>query len=410
MRGLVVDVIILRSEYFVLFAVIFSRQPDSDVHIPSSLENLNTMQLKFLSLAVLGTIALTATAATANTSGETVFTSSNETAGNRILAFQDNANGKLTLKYSVPTGGTGTGGGLGNQNAVELSDNKRWLLTVNAGSNDVSVFDTWQGQLKLTDRVSSNGQRPVSVTTQGNLVYVVNATSSNVSGFYLNPYSGKLNPLPNSSRALSAATTGPAQVSFSPNGRFVVVTEKATNTIATFPVNQRGYLGAAQFNKSAGVTPFGFTFNRRGDLFVSEANGGPANPNGSSLSSYDLTYAGKLKAISPVTKDNQTAACWVVLTKNGRYAYVTNTASGTISSFRVNPEGQLNLLQSVSASTGTGSAPIDMAFSNDSKELYVLSGGTSGQIGGFEVKPDGSLKAKPGADGVPRSATGLVVR
>jgi 6-phosphogluconolactonase len=390
-----------------LFAMIFSRQPNPDVHISSSVENLPTMQSKFISLAVISTIALTATAATANNSSETVFTSSNETTGNRILAFQDDANGKLKLKYSVPTGGTGTGSGLGNQNALELSANKRWLLTVNAGSNDVTVFDTWQGQLKQTDRASSNGTRPVSITMKGNLVYVVNAGSSDVSGFYLNQYTGKLKPLPNSTRKLSAATTAPAQVSFSPDGRFVVVTEKATNTIATFPVNYNGYLGNATFNKSAGVTPFGFTFSR-GNLFVSEANGGAAN--GSSLSSYDVTRSGGLKPISPVTKTNQTAACWVVITNNGKYAYVTNTASGTISSFRVKPEGQLSLLQSISASTGTGSAPIDMAFSRDSKELYVLNGGTSGQLGGFAVKADGSLVSKPGADGVPRSATGLVVR
>jgi 6-phosphogluconolactonase len=390
-----------------LFAVTSGKRLNPDVHISSSVENLTTMQSKFISLAVIGAIALTATAATAHTSGETVFTSSNETTGNRILAFQDDANGKLKLKYSVPTGGTGTGGGLGNQNALELSANKRWLLSVNAGSNDVSVFDTWQGQLKQTDRASSNGTRPVSVTMKGNLVYVVNAGSSDVSGFYLNQYTGKLKPLPNSTRKLSAATTAPAQVSFSPGGHFVIVTEKATNTIATFPVKYNGYLGNATFNKSAGVTPFGFTFSR-GNLFVSEANGGAAN--GSSLSSYDLTRSGSLNAISPVTKTNQTAACWVVITQNGKYAYVTNTGSGTISSFTVGAKGQLNLLQSVSGSTGAGSGPLDLAFSRDSKELYVLSGGTSGQIGGFEVKADGSLKPKAGADGVPASATGLVVR
>jgi hypothetical protein len=40
----------------------------------------------------------------------------------------------------------------------------------------------------------------------------------------------------------------------------------------------------------------------------------------------------------------------------------------------------------------------------------VLSGGTSGQIGGFSVNADGSLTAKPSAGGVPANATGLVVR
>jgi 6-phosphogluconolactonase len=370
------------------------------------------MQSKILATTVLSIITLSATAATANTrpTAETVFTSSNETTGNRILAFQDDANGQLKLKYSVPTGGTGTGGGLGNQNALELSRDRRWLLSVNAGSNDVSVFDTWQNSLKLTDRVSSNGQRPVSVTLRGNLVYVVNAGSSNVSGFYFNPFTGKLKPIANSSKALSATTTAPAQVSFSPGGNFVVVTEKATNKIATFPVSYGGTLGTPMFNESAGKTPFGFAFDRRGHLLVSEAAMGAAGA--SSLSSYNLARSGGLKAISPVAKTNQTAACWVVVTPNGKYAYVTNTASGTISGYRVSENGQLTLLNpdGLTATTGAGSGPIDMVLSRDGKEMYVLNGGTSGLIGGFTIKADGSLVAKTGATGVPMSATGLVVR
>ncbi|MBE9031750.1 beta-propeller fold lactonase family protein [filamentous cyanobacterium LEGE 11480] len=377
------------------------------------------MQFKFLPLAVMGTVAFTTTAPMASHATprqrrvETVFTSSNETSGNRILAFQEDRSGRLQLKYSIPTGGTGTGGGLGNQSAIKFSPGRRWLLSVNAGSNDVSVFDSWKGKLKLTDRVSSNGERPVSVAVQGNFVYVVNAGSNSVSGFRLNRFTGKLKPLPNSSRALSSDNTAPAQVSFTPNGRALIVTEKATQKIASFPIERNGYLGQATFNQSSGQTPFGFAFNRRGQLFVSEAAGGA--PGASSLSSYNVRRQGRnrgqLTAITPSSPTNQTAACWVVITRNGRYAYTTNTGSGTITGYRINRRGQLSLLNpdGLTANTGEGSAPLDMALSRNNRELYVLNSGTN-TIGAFDVNRDGSLTAKAGAEGLPQGSTGLAVR
>ena len=374
------------------------------------------MKFKFIPLAVMTTLTFTAaTTPTAEANFRprrralTVFTSSNETSGNRILAFRKNRRGELKLQYSIPTGGTGTGGGLGNQSAVKLSPSRRWLLTVNAGSNDISVFDARKGKLRLADRISSNGERPVSVTVQGSLVYVVNAGSNNVSGFRLNRFTGQLKPLPNSSRALSSDNTAPAQVSLTPNGRFLIVTEKATNRIATFPVNRFGYLGQATFNDSPGQTPFGFAFNRRGRLFISEAAGG--TPNASSLSSYRrVRRPGTLKVITPASPTNQTAACWVVVTRNGRYAYVTNTGSGTISGYRIDRQGKLSLLDAdgITASTGEGSAPLDMELSRNSRKLFVLNG--VGEIRSFRVNQDGSLTAKNRVAGIPTSATGLAVR
>ena len=45
-----------------------------------------------------------------------------------IAVYNRAADGALTLSGMVPTGGAGTGGGLGNQGGVILSRDGRWLL------------------------------------------------------------------------------------------------------------------------------------------------------------------------------------------------------------------------------------------------------------------------------------------
>ncbi len=112
----------------------------------------------------------------------------------------------------MKTGGTGTGAGLGSQDAVALSENERWLLAVNAGSDDVSVFEVQQRGLRLVDRANAGASQPISVAIHGSLVYVVNTGSDAISGFTLSRR-GQLEPLAGSTRALSQTGVGPAEIS-----------------------------------------------------------------------------------------------------------------------------------------------------------------------------------------------------
>ena len=192
----------------------------------------------------------------------------------------------------------------------------------------------------LEDVASSRGVRPISVTSHGRLVYVLNAgggaTPANIAGFWR--FGGDLIPLPGSSRPLSAALPDPAQVEFSPDGRRLVVTEKGTNRIVTYAVGFLGYAGAPQVSPSAGQTPFGFAFAGRRHLIVSEAFGGA--PDASVLSSYALGPGGGVTPIDPNVATTETAACWVVVTGNGRYAYTTNTGSASVSGYAVGARRQ----------------------------------------------------------------------
>jgi 6-phosphogluconolactonase (cycloisomerase 2 family) len=332
-----------------------------------------------------------------------VYLATNDAAGNEVLRFARAADGSLSPPRAFATEGRGTGGGLGNQGGLILSHDDRQLLVVNAGSNELSLFAVRPDGLELLDRVASGGERPVSVTERSGLVYVLNAGGSgNITGFVLDE--DELHPLTNSTRPLSSEAAGAAQVEFSPDGRLLVVTEKATNKISTYKVDEDGLAAGPTVQSSVGKTPFGFAFDQRGTLVVSEAFGGA--PSASALSSYRVTVAGQLRVVSRSVGTTQTAACWVVITENGRFAYTSNTGSGTISGYRLRPDGRLVLLDATGVTATTGAGPIDLALASDSRFLYSLDSG-SGTISAFRVETDGHLTALPRIAGLPAGANGL---
>jgi len=246
------------------------------------------------------------------------------------------------------------------------------------------------------------------LTVHGNLLYVLNAgPPANITGFRMGHHG--LSMIDGSTRPLSGANVGPAQVQFSPNGRLLVVTEKMTNKIDTYTVGHDGMATGPMTQDSAGIEPFGFAFDGRGRLIVSEAFGG--TPNASATSSYHASQDGTIGVISASVPTHQTAACWVVVTDSGRYAYTTNTGSGTLSGYRIDHDGSLSLLNAdgVTGSTGAGSMPIDQDFSAGSRFLYVLTEG-SHHVVGFRVNHDGSLTNVDSVGSLPPSAVGLAAR
>jgi 6-phosphogluconolactonase len=96
--------------------------------------------------------------------------------------------------------------------------------------------------------------------------------------------------------------------------------------------------------------------------------------------------------ISGAVATNQRAPCWLVVTKNGRYAYTANAASSTISGFAIAPNGSLALLDpsGATAALAAGSHPLDEAVSGNGRFLYVLADGRH-TIAGYRIAEDGSL-------------------
>ena len=368
------------------------------------------MKTSFLTnyLGSLG-VGLATLVSTANADDTGVlYTTDNASAGNHVLVIT-RAGGAMSVTGTYATGGLGLGtaNGLGSQGSVLLSPDSHWLFVCNAGSGEISVFETLpRGELQLTDKVASGGGQPLSLTLNGSLLYVLNATANgnndNVTAFHFG--CGNLTMLPGSSRPLSAASTTPTQVSFSRDGDALVVTEKITGLIDTWLLGHDGMAMDQQTFMSVGTWPFGFAFGRGNRLFISEAAAGA--PNGSSVSSYELSDSGGLAVISGKVPTEQTAACWLVLTYDGRYVYTANAGSASISGFLVHRNGSLELLDNPSLPAMTGMHPADMAFSQDGRVLFSLNNG-DGTISAFGVKSDGSLEPKIGLSGLPTTSAGL---
>jgi 6-phosphogluconolactonase (cycloisomerase 2 family) len=283
---------------------------------------------------------------------------------------------------------------------VTLSTDGRHAFVVNAASHTVSTFALQAQGAVLSSVVDSGGLTPISVTEHEGIVYVLNAGGSgNVAGF--RNLQGRLVPLHDGTRGLSAAGgTNPAQVGFGHDGEVLVVTEKATSRITSFPVRRDGTLGPVSVAASSGATPFGFAFDRRDHLLVSEAVMSAA----SSYRIDDRSAAATL--ISGTVPNTQVAACWLAVTPDGRWAYTANAGTSTLSSYRVARDGRLELAAAVAASNGPNAGATDLAVTPGGRTLYALAP-RSLQVLAYRIGHDGSLSPLGAGAGLPVGTVGL---
>ena len=326
-----------------------------------------------------------------------VFTMSNETDGNEVIYFRRNHDGTLTKAGEFDTGGKGTGKSIiTSQHPIELTKDNRFLLVVNAGSDELTAFKLKKDGLERTNVVPSGGQTPASVIVrQDGLVIVLNKNngSGGLAAFWLNAH-GELTPIPGSERQLSGDPKAtPAQVEFSPSGNVVVVTELfggEKGHIVTFTVGNGGLLSQPMVHPPFGRTPFGMMFTEGGVLVASEAfEASPGNPipKAGAATSLRVKENGELEVISRSVPALGTATCWVQISKDNRFAFTTNTVSDDITTYAIGLDGSLKRLHL----TPTGKGPIGMAMSANGKFLYNLNA-DNGTISAFRVdRVDGSL-------------------
>ena len=315
-----------------------------------------------------------------------VFLMTNSDTGNEILQFVRNPNGSLVSVGKTRTGGNGTGGTtdpLASQNSLLLTSDSRYLLAVNAASGTISTFAVFGPFLIPTDVQSSGGAFPNAIAQFGNLVYVLNASgNSNVVGFDME--NGHLVRIPNATGYLTTGLSGGSSLTFSADGKVLLVSERTTGLIDSFPVNADGTLGAATLTSYPGI--FDFTTSATNDLLITV--GGPTISSTSVADNAKLTPVDNIPIFS--------GACWVVVTPKG-FVYASTGGAGIIDGYSLSKAGVLTPIGTGEAASIPGSVLLDLAVTSGGGFLYSLNSG-NGAIAAWTINQStGVLTAIVGA-------------
>lgn len=383
-----------------------------------------------------------------------VYVMTNETSGNKIATYGRSEDGSLTFTGSYPTGGLGASfdGGEGldpliSAYALNITEDREFILAVNAGSNTVSIMQVEEDfSLSLTDQVTTNGTGPNSIAIFDEIVYVSNIDEDgsfagepdqegSLIGYSLTE-EGKLTLISGSERSLEAR---PSAVQFSPDGNYLAVSfinggsaalaSGSTDEIVVFEVNADGSLSANPTGNAASTLPgnpenrnlpsaIGFQIVEElgvNYILVTEAREfqadgtPPAFPNlqTGSVSSYRIEADGSL---SPVIEDvlagssisdGQRTTCWIAVSNEQDYLWVSNALPASISTYAFDgTSGSISLINELEIQ-GTPAASdtdpdigfettegwIDCFTDEDGRFLYQLYG-LDGTIGVFKI--DGS--------------------
>jgi 6-phosphogluconolactonase len=323
-------------------------------------------------------------------------------APNEVIAFRRAANGSLEPMGSVATGGDGDSSPhLQSQGSVVLTGDGQNLLVTNAASGDLSVFSVAaDGSIELRECVHT-GDTPRSVDERDGIVVVLNTGEPGLASFRLDSEGTK--PVEGGHRALEA-DADPAQVAFGPDGSMVVITQRGTDSIVTYEVEEDGTFGASSSVASEGPTPYGFSFTSGGTLVVTEAF--RAEKGAAAASSYAMV-SGSPEARTSSVGNGRSEICWAVITPDDRFAFTTNYADGAVSRFAIASDGSL-LLEDATAGISVEGEPglRDEDLSGDGHFLFAIDA-DGGRIYGWSVGADGALEPVGSWEGVPETVAGL---
>jgi hypothetical protein len=339
-----------------------------------------------------------------------VFVQTNQPSGNQVVVYDRADDGRLTRAGAYDTGGDGGAAAaavsdkLASQGSLAYDAQRSLLFAVNAGSDSLSMFSVVGDRLTLEDVVPSGGGFPASIAVSDSLVYVLNAGGSGIlQGFRIG--GNKLHPIHDSARSLGLANTdppffltSPGQVGFTPDGRKLIVTTKASgSTIDVLGVGADGRLSDSPLaNPSATPVPFAFTFDPFGRLVDGEAGA-------SAVTTYTIEPDGSLAGAKSLS-DNQAALCWITGVRG--FYYVANTGSNTLSGYRIGADGQPALVTPTGIVATTEPGPIDLAASSEGNFLYGETGVAS-TVDAYHVESDGTLTKLGTATGLPPGIEGI---
>ena len=356
----------------------------------------------YFSLVITGFLSCKKEESIKSTEDKFLYVLTNNVDSNAVLTYSRNSkDGSLAYLSKALTDGKGTGLPLMSQGPISISNDKKWILAVNAQSNTISALKIIDGGLERTSTISSNGGKPISITCFNNLVYVLNDNDNGKIAGYNLSNAGILTPIKNGVATLDITATNPAQISFLQDGKMLAITLKTTNKIVAFKLNVDGTPGEKFSIASNSPRPYGFAVGNQGNIYVSEAGQ-------SAMSVYNVTTNGITSVAGPLLT-NQVSACWAATTPNGKYVYILNANSNSVTGYTINSSSSFTKMQTSGITAITGLKPLDIAISDDSMFAYVLNYDDQ-SIRVFNITPMGGLEKIEDRFNLPSGSSGIAVK
>lgn len=334
-----------------------------------------------------------------------VYTNNDAPGPTSVSAFSIGAGGTLSPVAGSPfaTGGAGLGLGLFASNRITASVSGNLLYVSNCGTNNVSGFSinastgvltTIPGSPFATGGSCGSG---IAVTTTPNnqFLYAANAGSKNISAFGI-AANGALSPVAGSPFAAGYSLDG---IKVSPDGKYlaVAIVNSLAAQVAMFSIGLTGALTAvpgSPFPVGGTGGAAGVDFNCASNLlFVGE--GGPAT----TVSVQSVASNGALSPIagSPFTFGGLNSNV-IVLSPDDLHAFVSNQGSlgsSTITALDVASGGSLTQVAGSPFANPGGLFPSGMATNQAGTYLYAAN--FNNKVTGFSIAGNGALAPVPGS-------------
>lgn len=318
------------------------------------------------------------------------------------LAYrQDGSIRPLTIR-EWPTGGTGdklilgkSAGAWAGDSQVSLSPDHKFLFAVNQGSDNISVFRVNASTGNLTavpgSPFPSGGHAPISVSFNGRFLVVANhgyltgdkppgiPSRTGYTSFTVSP-SGALHQI----STLPDPAAAPIETALSPTGNVVfssgffsfklhVMRLAASGQLANAPGSPAPFPRSVTAGRKAPPVlpppavglPFGVSVNPvKPFVYYAATVAGR-------VAVYRYGPSGRLTFVSQVNNNGSLAGCWTAITRNGRFLYVANSGTRSISAFAVSAGGA-HLTQIQNVHTPSDGTVWNLALDPTNRFLYVV--------------------------------------
>jgi len=259
----------------------------------------------------------------------------------------------------------------------------------------VFKFNTETGENSFVSVAIASNPSFLTISPNKKFVYAVNENApGQVTSFSFDNKTGTLTEL----NQQPSQGKHPCYITTDNTGKWVIAGNYSSGTVAVYPVNKDGSLG----KPTDSVLHEGSSVNTDRQE-AAHVHATVLNKNNKTLYVPDLgldkvmiysfdTKAGKLKESVPpfIMTEPGAGPRHMDIHPNGKFAYLLEELTGSVSAYRVEKNGALSLQQNISCLPRDYTGPVgsaDIHVSPDGKFLYCSNRGESNTIGIFSIHP-----------------------